>query len=84
MQVLSKTQAHEVVVPWQHEAVAEEGGSVANEEPVDVEEGGDTGDGWHGVMQYSSVYGCFVEVWVCLCLLETSCERSRSLREEQG
>lgn len=45
--MLSKTQAHEVVVPWQHEAVAVEGagGSVGtNEEPVDVEGGEATGE----------------------------------------
>lgn len=44
-QVLSKTQAHEVVVPWQHEAVAEEEASVGGtkEEPVFVDGDGDTG-----------------------------------------
>ncbi|CBJ31280.1 hypothetical protein Esi_0242_0022 [Ectocarpus siliculosus] len=42
-EVLSKTQAHEVVVPWQHEAVAQEDSSLGEkEEPVDVEGGGDT------------------------------------------
>ncbi|CAM9797783.1 unnamed protein product, partial [Ectocarpus sp. 13 AM-2016] len=42
-EVLSETQAHEVVVPWQHEAVAQEGSSLGEkEEPVDVEGGGDT------------------------------------------
>eukprot|EP00752_Nemacystus_decipiens_P018532 g16615.t1 len=47
-EVLSKTQAHEVVVPWQHEAVAVEGagGSVGtNEDPVDVE-GGEATELW--------------------------------------
>ncbi|CAM9873098.1 unnamed protein product [Pylaiella littoralis] len=43
-EVLSKTQAHEVVVPWQHEAVAEAEASVGTqEEPVDVESGESTG-----------------------------------------
>lgn len=43
-QVLSKTQAHEVVVPWQHEAVAEVEASVGTqEEQVDVEGGESTG-----------------------------------------
>ncbi|CAM9551137.1 unnamed protein product [Ectocarpus sp. 4 AP-2014] len=42
-EVLSETQAHEVVVPWQHEAVAQEDSSLGEkEEPVDVEGGGDT------------------------------------------
>lgn len=43
-QILGKTQAHEVVVPWQHQAVSEEEAYAGkNEEPVDVIGGGDTG-----------------------------------------
>lgn len=50
-QELSKTQAHEVVVPWQHQAVSEEQASTGmREEPVDVDGGGNT-----GMVSYESV-----------------------------
>lgn len=42
MQVLSHTQAHDVLVPWQHEVVSDKGAAAAvgnGEETVDVEEG---------------------------------------------
>lgn len=48
--VLSKTQAHEIVVPWQHEAVAEEeavsGEGKGNKEEavLDVGNGDETGE----------------------------------------
>ena len=43
-QELSKTQAHEVVVPWQHQAVSEEEASTGtNEEPVAIDVGEHTG-----------------------------------------
>ena len=42
-QELSKTQAHEVVVPWQHQAVPEEEASTTKEEPVDIDGGGSIG-----------------------------------------
>lgn len=43
--MLSKTQAHEVVVPWQHQAVAEGEASVGTkEEAVDVDGHGDAGE----------------------------------------
>lgn len=59
MQVLSKTQAHEVVVPWQHEVVHEEAetsdGEGKGEEPVDVEGGGNSGT-VHGYFSYSVMW----------------------------
>lgn len=49
--MLSKNQAHEVVVPWQHEVIHEEDEASEaegkGEEAVDVEGGGDSGTEHH-------------------------------------
>lgn len=53
MQVLSKNQAHEVVVPWQHETVTEEQCFEGHKmEAVDIEGGRDTGEFSFSLTQY--------------------------------
>lgn len=56
-QILSKTQAHEVVVPWQHQPVSEEASAGRTEEPVDVIGGGDNGTMSSAVVVSDTVLG---------------------------